>query len=346
MKIRDIDIDPALILAPMEGVTDLTFRRLIRQIGGCGLTVTEFIPANGLTHAAPKCLRMAQFDADERPVAIQIYGRDPDLMAEAARYVTDLGPDIIDLNMGCPSKRVCQRSGGSALMKEPEHARKIIAAMRAATPLPFTVKMRSGWDPEHKNAPEVAQMCEEEGVEAVTVHWRTRADGYGGERELDTLAEVVDRVSIPVVANGDILDVESARETLAYTGAAGLMIGRGAIRNPWVFEQIRRDQNGLPPLQVSLDERERVLLGYYEALRTTFHSDKGALGRMKKIARYFTAGLPDGAVLRQAIFHSQTIPEATGRIRDYFAHRRELDVQGITAPQASLQVESNRPFVA
>ena len=276
MKIRDIDIDPALILAPMEGVTDLTFRRLIRQIGGCGLTVTEFIPANGLTHDAPKCLRMAQFDEDESPVAIQIYGRDPELMGEAARYVTDLGPDIIDLNMGCPSKRVCQRSGGSALMKEPQQARKIIAAMRAATELPFTVKMRAGWDPENKNAPEIAQMCEEEGVEAVTVHWRTRADGYGGERELDTIAQVVDRVSIPVIANGDILDVDSARDTLRRTGADGLMIGRGAIRNPWVFEQIRRDQLGLAPLHVSLDERERILLGYYDALRTTFRSDKGA----------------------------------------------------------------------
>lgn len=346
MKIRDIDIDPALILAPMEGVTDLTFRRLIRQIGGCGLTVTEFIPANGLTHDAPKCLRMAQFDEDESPVAIQIYGRDPELMGEAARYVADLGPDIIDLNMGCPSKRVCQRSGGSALMKEPELARSIIASMRAATELPFTVKMRAGWDPENKNAPEIAQMCEEEGVEAVTVHWRTRADGYGGERELDTIAQVVDRVSIPVIANGDILDVDSARDTLRRTGADGLMIGRGAIRNPWVFEQIRRDQLGLAPLHVSLDERERVLLAYYDALRTTFRSDKGALGRMKKIARYFTAGLPDGAILRQAIFHSQTIPEATTRIREYFARHREAAAGGATHRGAALPVESNRPFVA
>ena len=222
MRIRDVPIEPALALAPMEGVTDLTFRRLIRQIGGCGLFVTEFIPAAGLTRDVPVALRMAEFDEDERPIAIQIYGRDPELMAEAARYVTDLGPDLLDLNMGCPSKRVCQRSGGSALMKEPRQAAAIVRAMRAATPLPFTVKMRSGWDAGHKNAPEIARMCEDEGVEGVTVHWRTREDGNGGQRRVDQIAAAASRLSVPVIANGDVVDVPSAERMLrGVTGVSG-----------------------------------------------------------------------------------------------------------------------------
>lgn len=325
MRIGNVTVDPALALAPMEGVTDRTFRRLIHQIGGCGLVFTEFIPASGLTRDAPIALRMAEFDADEHPIAIQVYGRDPELMADAARYVTDLGADIVDLNMGCPSKKVCQHSGGSALLKEPDHALAIVRAMRGATSLPFTVKMRAGWDPEHRNAPEVAARCADVGVDAITVHWRTRADLYGGERELDTIREVVERVPVPVFANGDIVDAASARDTLAQTGAAGLMIGRGAIRDPWVFRKILADRAGLPPLVVGPDDRERALLGYYESLRPRFKNDHGALGRMKKIAKYFTEGMPHGEVLRKAIHHANTVEEAYVRVRAYFDALRAMD---------------------
>lgn len=319
MRIRDIDIEPALILAPMEGVTNLTFRRLIRSIGGCGLTVTEFIPGRALQEQHRTALEMAEFDPDERPISIQVYGRDPEVMADAARFVVDLGADIVDLNMGCPSKKVCQNSGGSALMKEPEHALRIVRAMRAAVDVPFTVKMRSGWDPSHKNAPELAWACQEEGAEMVAVHWRTRADLYGGERELDTLAEVKRRLSIPVVANGDIVDAASARETLAYTGCDGLMIGRGAIRDPWVFQRILRDRRGEAPLEVDAAEKKRVLLGYFDVLRANSRNDKQALGRMKKIARYFTANLPDAERLRRAVLHAQSIDAATDGVHAFFA---------------------------
>ncbi|NCG20974.1 MAG: tRNA dihydrouridine synthase DusB [Rhodobacterales bacterium] len=325
MRIRDIDIANGLALAPMEGVTDVTFRRLIRQIGGCGLFFTEFIPAAGLIHDASRCLRMAQFDEDERPIAIQVYGREPSVMADAARYVQDLGADIVDLNMGCPSKRVCKNSGGSALMKEPDLALKIVEAMRAAVDVPFTVKMRSGWDQENKNAPSLARRCAEAGAEAVTVHWRTRADGYKGQRELDTIAAVVDAVDVPVFANGDIIDGQSGLDTWNRTGAEGLMIGRGAIRDPWVFQRIVRAQSGEKPLQVTASDKERVLLGYYAALRATFHNDHGALGRMKKIAGYFTDGLPHGIILRQAIYHSNTVEEAYDRVGSYFEDLRLLE---------------------
>ena len=320
LRIRDIEVSPNLVLAPMEGVTDLHFRRLVRSIGGCGLTVTEFIPGRSLAEAHKSALLMAAFDPDERPVSVQVYGRDPAVLADAARFAEEeLGCDIVDLNMGCPSKKVCKNSGGSALMKEPELARQIVSAMRAAVTVPFTVKMRAGWDPEHRNAPAIAEMCEGEGVEMVAVHWRTRADLYGGVRELDTIASVKQRVSIPVLANGDIIDEASALSTLAATGCDGLMIGRGAIRDPWVFRKVEAALLGRPAVRVDLAERERVLLAYYEVLERQFKSEKGALGRMKKIARYFADGVPDGDALRQAIFHSHTVEEVFGRVRSHFA---------------------------
>jgi len=319
MHIRDIDIGEGLILAPMEGVTNLSFRRLIRSIGGCDLTVTEFIPGKSLAQGHASALKMAEFDPNERPISIQVYGRDPAVMADAARFVQDLGADIVDLNMGCPSKQVCKNSGGSALMREPELAREIVQAMRAAVSVPFTVKMRAGWDDELRNAPEIAWMCQEEGAEMVAVHWRTRADLYGGEKRLDTVAEVKDRLSIPVVANGDIVDVPSARETREATGADGLMIGRGAIADPWVFQRIRRDRAGLSPLVVDAAEKERVLLAYFDVLRSDAKHEKHALGRMKRIARYFTAKLPNAGDLRYAVLHADTVDEAVSRVKAFFA---------------------------
>lgn len=317
-RVGPVEVSPGLVLAPMEGVTDLTFRRLIRGIGGCGLTVTEFIPAKNLRLSIKQALDAAMFDEDEHPIAIQIYGRDPEVMADGARLVADLGADVLDLNMGCPSKKVCARSGGSALMKEPELAREIVAAMRRAVALPFTVKMRAGWDAEHKNAPELARMCEGEGVDALAVHWRTRADLYGGVRELDTIRAVKQAVSIPVLANGDITDAPSALDTLARTGCDGLMVGRGAIRDPWVFRKIEAALEGRPEPVVDLAERRRVLLGYLEAIRPHFRDAHAVLGRFKKIAKYFTDGVPDGEALRTGVLHSRSVDEAVAQVHAFF----------------------------
>jgi tRNA-dihydrouridine synthase B len=322
MRIRDIELSTPLILAPMEGVTDVSFRRLVRRIGGCGLTVTEFIPAAGLAQNIERCRETAVFDDDERPLSIQVYGRDPRWLAEGGRAAQDLGADLVDLNMGCPSKKVCSHSGGSALMREPELARDIVRAVRSAVTVPFTVKMRTGWDPQHKNAPEMAWMCQEEGAEMVTVHWRTRADLYGGERELDTVAEVKRRLSIPVVFNGDVVDAASAREAFAHTGCDAVMIGRGAIRNPWVFREIAHELFGGPPVVLDAAEKERVLLGYMDDIHERFRTDRGTLGRWKKIIRYFADGLPYGERLRQRVFHSMTVGEARDVVQDYFAKLR------------------------
>ena len=308
-SVRHLRIEPNLVLAPMEGVTDLTFRRLIRQIGGAGLTVTEFIASEGLRRGIERMESMARIDPDEHPVAIQLYGRDPEAMAEGARIVEDLGADICDLNFGCPSKKVCAHSGGSSLLRDLPVATEIVRKVRAAIRIPLTVKMRSGFDHAQRNAPDVAWMCQEEGAEAITIHWRTRTDLYGGTRAVDKIAETKSRLRIPVLGNGDIVDWPSARRMFEETGVDGVMIGRGAIKNPWVFKQIRAEMLGEVPVEVDSQEKRRVLLGYYDSLRGEFRTDRGALGRMKKIANYFVSGLPHASELRYSILHSET-PEA------------------------------------
>jgi len=324
---KAVTVDPPLALAPMEGVTDVTFRRLVRRIGGVGLVCTEFIPAKGLSHDMSAARKLAIFDPDERPITIQVFGRDPAILAEGARVAERLGADIVDLNMGCPSKRVCSHSGGSALLQDPQLCRQIVVAMRAALTIPFTVKMRSGWDHAHRNAPEIAKMCEDEGVDAITVHWRTRVDGYAGERDLSTVRAVVERV----LANGDVLDAASARDTLAQTGAAGLMIGRGAIRNPWVFRQISEELFGGAPCLVDAEERERVFMGYVREIRDRFHSDRATLGRWKKITKYFTEGVAGGSILRDQLLHADDLQTALDRASAWFALLRRYEAGDLEA---------------
>ena len=316
--VRNIRIEPNVVLAPMEGVTDLPFRRLIREIGGSGLTCTEFIASEGLKRGVGKMHDMAKFDADESPISIQIYGRRPEVMAEAAKIVQDMGPSIIDINMGCPSKKVCAHSGGSALMKDPELARDIIRAVRAAIDLPLTVKMRSGFDHTQRNADDIAWIAQEEGAEAVTIHWRTRSDLYGGERMIDKIRETKDKLSIPVIGNGDVIDIPSAIRMFEETGCDGVMVGRGAIRNPWSLLQISQHIQGEPITEITAEDRRRVLLGYLESLNGRFRSERGILGRFKKISNYFTKGLPYGSDVRVLVLRSQSIEEAKDHLETYF----------------------------
>ena len=316
-RIRDITVSPAVVLAPMEGVTNLTFRRLIRELGGPGLTCTEFIPSEGLK-AGNKVSKLAEFDPDERPVSVQIFGRRPAGMAEAARIIEDMGATICDINMGCPSKRVCAHSGGSALMKDPKLAAEIVAAVRAAINIPLTVKMRSGFDAGQRNAPELAWMCQEEGAEGITIHWRTREDRYRGQRAVDKIAEAVDRVSIPVIGNGDVIDIPSAVAMLKETGCDGVMLGRGAMRNPGSLLQIAQHLRGEPVTEITANERRRALLAFLMRFHETFRHEKAALGRFKQIAKHFTMDLPGGGDFRQLLLRSHTIDEVIGHTNTFF----------------------------
>ena len=324
----------------MEGVTDLTFRRLIRQIGGAGLTVTEFVASSGLSRGDGRMQRMAEVDPDESPVAIQLYGKDPKAMAEGARIVVDLGADIVDINMGCPSKKVCANSGGSALMREPELAADIVRHVVAAVDVPVTVKMRSGFDPSSRNAPELAWRCQEEGAAAIAIHWRTRTDRYSGTRAVDKIAEAKARLSVPVFANGDVVDIASAAAMFRDTGCDGLLVGRGAIKNPWLMLQISQWQRGEPLTVVTAEERRRVMLGYLVGMQAQIRRnwrsgtpiddkvDAAALGRLKMLANQFCRPLPHGRDFRQSVLQSPDIATATATIERYFDRLGEHE-QGI-----------------
>lgn len=332
LQIRDVVVDPGLVLAPMEGVTDLAFRRLVRAVGGVGMTWTEFIPGEGLARGDDRWVRMAAFDPDERPVAVQVYGRDPALLAEAARRVQDLGATIVDINMGCPSKKVCAHSGGSALMREPALVAAIVRAVRAAVEVPLTVKMRSGFDAGQRNAPDIAFIAQEEGAEAVTIHWRTRADGYGGERAVDRIAATVDRLSVPVLGNGDVVDPHSAEAMLRQTGCDGLMIGRGAMRSPWVFRQVGAWLHGLPVPEVTAADRRDALLAYLDGCRSHLADnprgrggldggrlDRAALGRFKQLCKHFLDDVPGGQEVRTQVLRSGSAAQAEALVVDFFA---------------------------
>jgi tRNA-dihydrouridine synthase B len=319
-------VHPPTVLAPMESITDRDFRGLIRSLGGCGLTVTEFVSSEAMTRSVAKAWKMAEVSSDEHPVSIQIYGRDPTRMAEAARYCVDLGADIVDINLGCPSKSVTSGCAGSALMREPERARSIFESVGAALAphdIPFTVKMRTGWDLGSRNAPDLARSAALCGAKMIAVHGRTRTDMYKNRADWDFIASVKRAVEVPVLVNGDILTVDDARRALEASGADGVMVGRGTLRNPWLLRQISESLAGLTPHEPTLGERRSVLLHYLATLSSSVLGggearEKIALGRIKKVTGYFTKGLPHGAKLREDIFHSESIARARARLNEYF----------------------------
>jgi len=240
-EIGSVEIAPATILAPMAGVTDTVFRRFIRNLGGCGLIMTEFTSADGVLRAKDKkAKRYLHFYEDEHPISAQLFGSDPQVVADAARIVEDLGFDLVDLNLGCPAKKVVKCNGGSGLLRDLPAISKIFEAVRAAVKIPFTVKFRAGWNDEEIICVELARMAENCGLCAVALHARTREQGYSGQARWDWIAAVKDAVKIPVIGNGDIRTPEDACAMIAQTGCDAVMIGRTAPSNPWIFRQIEQ----------------------------------------------------------------------------------------------------------
>src|SRR5881392_3911951 len=228
MKIGSVDLPSPFAIAPMAGMTDTAFRRLVKRHGGCGLVVTEMVSSEGLVRGIDRTLEFAE---EERPISIQIFGGDPDKMAAAAQIVEGMGADIVDVNMGCPVPKIAKHSAGCSLMRGPEHAASVIAAMTKAVKIPVTVKMRAGWNDTEKNAPTLARMVEDAGAAAVAVHGRTAAQSYSGTADWDLVADIADRLAIPVFGSGDCIDAEQVIARLR-SGVEGVLVGRGVLRNP------------------------------------------------------------------------------------------------------------------
>ena len=316
LKIRDLTICPATLLAPMAGVTDTIFRRVIRGLGGCGLIMTEFTSAEGVTRNAAKTLRYLYYDEDEHPIAAQLFGANPEVMAAAAALVEDLGFDQVDVNLGCPAKKVV-KCGGSGLLRDLQQLENVLRAVRAAVKIPLTIKMRSGWDDSSVVAVEVARMGEGMGIEAVAVHPRTRLQGYSGQADWSLIARVKQAVKIPVIGNGDIRVPEDAERMVAETGCDAVMIGRTAATNPWIFRQMEQyfaSGNYAEPTEA---DRYRLLSGYFRSLMAAELPD--AIGKMKQFACWFTHGVHNGSDLRHQVHSSRTPAEVLDRVETFFA---------------------------
>ncbi|NNF00962.1 MAG: tRNA dihydrouridine synthase DusB [Pyrinomonadaceae bacterium] len=316
-NIGDIEINPPLVLSPMAGVTDYSFRRLLKKRGGVGMTVSEFISVEGMTRNSPQSKRMMRFREFERPFAIQIFGANVRRMVMAAEMAEEQGADILDVNCGCPAPKVVKKGGGSGLLQNLPLLKEILVEIKKSISIPLTLKIRAGFDDTDRNAVEVSKMAEQCGVQHVALHGRTRQQRYTGLADWGLVKQIKDAVSIPVSGNGDVTSVEFALEKFKETGCDGILIGRGAMQNPWLFRQIDDVLNGRDAYQPTLEDKQEVLLEFFEYLREDM-PEKAALGKMKQLAGQFTKGLRGGAKFRQTLYHSHSAKEILENIGIYF----------------------------
>jgi tRNA-dihydrouridine synthase B len=316
-KIRNIEIEPPLILSPMAGVTDVSFRRLIKRRGGVGLTVSEFISVEGLTRSNPKSKRQMRFYADEQPFALQIFGGQPERMRMAAEMAEEVGADILDINCGCPAPKVVKHGGGSGLLKDHERLETILKEVKKAIKIPLTIKIRAGFYDHTINALETAKLAEACGVEHIALHGRTKEQGYRGLANWDLVRQIKEVVSVPVSGSGDVMTIEGAFSRFQETNCDGVLIGRGAMANPWIFRQIEDAIHGREIFQPALADKRAILLEYFEMLREDM-PETPAINRMKQLAGQFTRGMQGGALFRTSIYHSHSVEEILTRIEEYF----------------------------
>jgi tRNA-dihydrouridine synthase B len=316
-KIREVIIDPPLVLAPVAGHTDSLFRQAIKSLGGCGLVVSELVSTEGMTRHQDRTSFLTHFEDSERPIAIQIFGSNATRMADSAAMVEGMGADIVDVNFGCPVKKVVRQGGGSNLLRDLPLMESILRAVRKAIRIPLTVKIRSGWDHNSINALQVLKLAEDCGVEALAIHGRTRSDLFSGHADWGIIARVKERARIPIIGNGDVFAPQDAARMFRETGVDGIMIGRGALSNPWLIHQCWDHLNGRESVQVSLEERMEFVMRFLQRVSIELPPPV-ALGKIKKIGGYLSKGFPGSAQLRARIHGSHTIEELFVAIREHF----------------------------
>ncbi len=335
MKIGAVELPSPFAVAPMAGMTDSAFRRLVKRHGGCGLVVTEMVSSEGLVRGIDRTLEYAEYTEEERPISIQIFGGDPDKMAAAAQIVEGMGADIVDVNMGCPVPKIAKHNAGCSLMREPAHAASVIGAMAKAVNIPVTVKMRAGWNDRDRNAPLLAKMVQDAGAAAVAVHGRTAEQSYSGTADWDLVAAVADCLTIPVFGSGDCIEPEQIVEKLR-SGVEGVLVGRGVLRNPWILAQAQDLAAGRPKRDVSMADRGHFLLDYIELLRNERLWDAASntsdarqpqphdgharwvVNKIRALGSYYTKGMEGGSHLRTAINAAQSIEHLRDLIADSF----------------------------
>ena len=343
LNIRNVSLASPFVIAPMAGMTDSAFRRLVKRQGGCGLVVTEMVSSEGLVRGIDRTLEYTEFTDEERPVSIQIFGGDPEKMADAAQIVEALGADIVDVNMGCPVPKISKHNAGCSLMREPIHAASVIVAMTRRVRIPVTVKMRAGWNDESINAPELAKRVEDAGAAAVAVHGRTAAQSYSGHSDWSLIDRVAESLSIPVLGSGDCIEPEQILDRMRTGNIRGVLVGRGVLRNPWILAQAADMAAGRSPRQVTDEDRGRFLLEYMDLLltegenevdgfrhsamtRNTTHGsnrpsashERWVVNKMRALMSWYSKGLDNGSHLRTAVNSSLSVPQTRDIIETFF----------------------------
>jgi tRNA-dihydrouridine synthase B len=325
MKIGSVELASPFAIAPMAGMTDTAFRRLVKRHGGCGLVVTEMVSAEGLVRGIDRTLEYAEYTEEERPISIQIFGGDPEKMAAAAQIVEGMGADIVDVNMGCPVPKIAKHNAGCSLMREPAHAATVITAMVKAVKIPVTVKMRAGWNDGDRNAPTLAKMVQDAGAAAIAVHGRTAEQSYSGMADWDLVARIAGDLVIPVFGSGDCIEPEQIVERMR-SGVQGVLVGRGVLRNPWILAQATDLAAGKAPRAVTLEDRGQFLLAYIELLlseriddtRAVSH-DRWVVNKLRALGSWYTKGLENGSHLRTAINSAESLQKVRETIATFFS---------------------------
>jgi tRNA-dihydrouridine synthase B len=323
LRIGPLALSNSLLLAPLSGISNLPFRLLAKE-KGCAMVCTEMISAEGLLRNRKGSERLLRTCREERPLAVQIFGANPHSMAEAARVIEGTGAEVLDINMGCPVKKVVKGGSGAALLRDPGRAGEIIRSVRGAISIPVTVKIRSGWDERNLNFLEIARMAEDCGVDALTLHGRTRSQGYGFKADWDVIAQAKRKLRVPVFGSGDLTSPGAILHFFARTNADGAMIGRGALGNPWIFSQTLRVLRGLPAEEPSLEEKEKTILRHLRMM-VEFQGEDHGLKEFRKHLIWYTRGLGGSSDFRSQIPQWKNLSEMAGAIQEYFQKIRSLD---------------------